>query len=277
MSTPFSDPGAQKRIYINWPGYTWRFVGLGLSLFLTALGRNVDSIGLTLLGVVLVILFLVLIALSLYALNRSSKLSERRVVEYLYNLSQTRASDTLTSIDLGLKWPAIAISQHLTSGQMHVIDIYNPQLMPAKSLIRARRQGPPALLDPRLDWYDSNLDLLPLPDGSVDAVFLYHVLSQIAQRGDQKALLKEVVRILKPGGRLLFAELASTWPNRLLPGSAFTNLHNQDYWSKSLGEAGFEVRREETLQGIETCVRADKPSPYTGKQMSLGLAFEAAE
>lgn len=276
MRTHPFDPGSQNDFSVNWPGYVWRFAGLILSLVIIAVGLFRGSTTIVILGSAIFVVFTILSATSLWALNHTNKLAELQTVEFLFKLSQTRASDTLACVDLGLRWPAVAISQNLTSGRMHVIDIYNPQLMPAKSLVRARHYAAPALTDPRLVWYDSNLDLLPLPDDSISAVFLYHVLSELAQKGDQRALLKEVGRILEPNGRLLVAEMENSWPNRLRPGSTATNLHPHHYWNSLLSEAGFEVQRTQTLQGLTVCVRANKPSPYAGKQMALDLDFEAA-
>lgn len=230
----------------------------------------------TALGFVGTILFVLLLALLTRNTSQLSRVSGIESVEYLYNLSQTRSSDNLATIDLGRRWPAITLSHHLTSGRMIVVDVYNPQLMPSKSLLRARRQHyPAALSDPRLTWYDSNLDLLPLPDRSVSAVFLYHVLSEISEKGDQKALLEEIFRILEPNGRLLVAEFSNNLVNRLQSGLGVTHTKPIDYWHALLKETGFELQRTQTLHGAILCMRADKPSPYGGKQLSFDLDFEA--
>lgn len=240
------------------------------------MGITRDIILVTALGFLGIMLFSLLLALLIMTTSRSNKAANKESIEYLYNLSQTRSSDNLATIDLGRRWPAITLSHHLTSGRMVVIDVFNPQLMPAKSLIRSRQQQYPAThSDPRLAWYDSNLDLLPLPDNNVSAVFVFHVLSEIAQKGDQIALLKEISRILEPDGRLLIAESANTWPNRLRSMVGITHTQPHEYWRALLEEAGFEFQRAQTIQGVTVCIRADKPSPYAGTQMSLDLEFEA--
>jgi ubiquinone/menaquinone biosynthesis C-methylase UbiE len=45
---------------------------------------------------------------------------------------------------------------------------------------------------------------LPYPDGTFDAAFLVTVLGEIR---DQDAALRELARVLKPGGRLVVGEL----------------------------------------------------------------------
>lgn len=268
------EPGSRNNYDENRFAYAWRIGGFAFSLLLIAVGLSRSSTTIVALGAVIFAIFAILLLTSIWALHQSGKLTDLQTIDFLYKLSQTRASDPLVCIDLGLHWPANTISQHLTSGQMVVIDIYNPQLMPAKSLVRARRHAQPPLTDPRLVWYDSNLELLPLPDDSVSAVFLVQILSELAQKGDQLALLKEIRRIMEPNGRLLIAEMADTWPNRLLPGSSILHIHPQGYWNSLLSEAGFELRRTQTLRDITVCLRADMPSPFAGKQMELDLDFE---
>ena len=274
MSTNSFNTESQNQFNINWPAYAWRFGGLILSLVIIAIGLFRESTALAVMGILLFVVFALLMIASIWALNRTNKATALQTAEILYKMSQARSSDSLACIDLGLRWPAITISQRLTSGRMHVIDIYNPQLMPAKSLLRARQFSPHALADPRLVWYDSHLELLPLPDGSVSAVFLLGILTEMAQKGDQQALLAEIGRILEPDGRLLLAEPANSWPNRLRPGSAVSNLHPDHYWNTLLADAGFEIQQTQTLQGVTICVRADKASPYASTQLTLGLDFE---
>jgi SAM-dependent methyltransferase len=50
---------------------------------------------------------------------------------------------------------------------------------------------------------DGGAEDIPLPDASVDAVLGTHVLCSVA---DPVRVLEEVVRVLRPGGRALFAE-----------------------------------------------------------------------
>lgn len=274
MSTDSPDTGSMSHFNVYWPGYLWRFGGMIAALLVIATGLYSEIGVLVAIGVVLLLVFMVLTAVAIWSISRTSGTEGHDTVEALFQLSQTRSSDTLASIDLGFRWPAITLSQHLTSGRMVVIDIYNPQLMSASSLTRARQDAPHGIADPRVTWYDSELNLLPLPDDTVTAVFLYHVLSEVTQEGDRKALLEEINRILAPDGRLLIAELADTWPNRLRPGSGRSRVQPLHHWTNLLTEAGFELRRTLLFHGDTACIRVDKPSPYAGTQMSLDLEFK---
>ena len=253
----------------------WQFSGLVISLLIFILGIIRDVTLAAALGLFGIILFGFLLALIATTNAGHSKSTSVESVEFLYNLSQTRSSDNLAIIDLGRRWPAITLSHHLTSGRMVVIDVYNPQLMPARSLMRSQQKHYPIIpSDPRLFWYDSNLDLLPLPDKSVSAVFMYFVLSELAEKGDQITLLNEIARILEPGGRLLIAEFANTLVNGLRSSLGIIQVRPYEYWRDLLEDTGYKFQRGQTMQGKTICIRADKQSPYAGSQMSLDLDFE---
>ncbi|MFN2304140.1 MAG: class I SAM-dependent methyltransferase [Anaerolineales bacterium] len=253
----------------------WQLGGLAISLIIFILGIIRDVTLATTLGFFGIILFAFLLALIVTTSVAPRQSRSIESVEFLYNLSQTRSSDNLATIDLGRRWPAITLSHHLTSGRMVVVNIYNPQLMPARSLMRSQQHHYPVIpSDPRLFWYDSNLDLLPLPDRSVSAVFLYFVLSEIAEKGDQITLLNEITRTLEPGGRLLIAEFANTILNRLRSSLGLLQVRPYEYWGDLLEDTGYKFQRSQTMKGNIIYIRADKLPPYVGSQMSLDLDFE---
>jgi SAM-dependent methyltransferase len=101
---------------------------------------------------------------------------------------------------------------------------------------------------------DGRAEALALPDGSVDAVVCSFVLCSVT---DQAAALAEVHRVLRPGGRFLFAEHVAaprgTWVRRgqnvvagltglarLLPGHAAECRPNRET-GPAIDRAGFDV------------------------------------
>jgi ubiquinone/menaquinone biosynthesis C-methylase UbiE len=104
-----------------------------------------------------------------------------------------------------------------------------------------------------LEWLDLPGEAIPLDDNSVDTVVLTYTLCTIP---DWHTALRQMRRVLKPGGKLLFSEhgrapeeAVQRWQDRINP-----------YWMKVAGgchlnrdiprlltEGGFEVRQMETI------------------------------
>ena len=270
-SDRYQSPALQ--VYAQWPGYLLRYGGLILALVMIGAGLFLGWQMLTAIGIILLTAIFFLMLAALWTANRLFVADSEQVNDLLFAMSQARATDHLANIDFGLRLQAMLLSRKLTTGRITVIDVYNPQQTTDSGLARARRQAPSAKKDPRLTWYDGQFNLLPLPDSSVEAVFMFQILSEFSQEGDRQALLREVRRILKPNGRLLLAEKTASWLNWLLAGTSTASLQPGEYWRDLLTEAGFDILRQEEIQGLINCLRADKPSPYAGKQLPLQLKF----
>jgi ubiquinone/menaquinone biosynthesis C-methylase UbiE len=265
--------GTALHVYAQWPGYLLRYGGLVLAFLMIGAGLILGWQVLTAMGIILLTAIFFLMVAALWTANRLFDADSQQVSDLLFSMSQARATDRLANIDFGLRQQALLLSRQLTTGKITVIDIYNPQLTSDSGLARARRMAPSAKKDPRLSWYDGQFNLLPLPDKSVEAVFMFQILSEFSQQGDRQVLLREVRRILKPNGRLLIAEQTASWLNWLLAGTSTAKLQPVEYWRDLLAEAGFDILRQEEIQGLLNCIRADKPSPFAGKQLPLQLNF----
>lgn len=277
MRNQDSDQGIGSNLYTLWPGYLLRYGGFLLALFSTGLGYVIGKQVITAAGFILLAGTFFLFWAARWVKNRRYGTDQQKIIESLFAMSQVQPDDMLAYIDLGLRASAVTLSHHLTTGQLVVIDVFNPQLTAGKELRRARQQAPPVAADPRLDWFDGRIDLLPLPDSAVSAIFLPMVLSEFNQHGDRQSLLREVNRILRPNGRLLIAEQNTSWLNWLSLDPGSSKLQPFSYWQRLLSQAGFKLLRHENLQDLIICMRADKPSPFAGKQLSLDLHFQQSK
>jgi len=187
----------------------------------------------------------------------------------LFEMGRIRAADTFVYIDLGERRRVISLSRRLTSGRIVVLDVYNPQWTRSKALIRWRNRLSHPLADPRLSWRDGAFNLLPLPDSSVQAVMLCEILGEFWQDGDRVTLLREVRRILQPQGYVLIAEPTRNQINMLVRGPAALDLEPEAHWRELLQRAGFALLDMENPRGVICCMRAQKPSPTRGQQLSL--------
>lgn len=260
-------------IQTHWPVYfglyglliaTVLFMGLSLAL------GWFSFVPFSLALVLVVSYFLISLLYVAYLLNDAAG---GAVEDFLFDLGQTRPEDRVVCIDLGLKSTAVSLARHLTTGEVIVIDIYNPQSNPSAALRRGRDAAPKPPPDPRLNWIDGSIDLLPLPDRSVRAVYMNQILSEFWLDEERTQLLEEVRRILVPEGRLLVAERVRASNHLLLAGLTTYSLPAKADWREMLIRAGFIVRRQEDVRGVIYCARVDKPLPTSAKQMQLKLEY----
>ena len=83
------------------------------------------------------------------------------------------------------------------SGHLFGLDLAQPMLDKARSNLAGLGVN-------NVEWLHAPADAIPLPDNSVDLVTANGIYNLSP---DKDAVMKEVVRVLKPGGRTIFAEI----------------------------------------------------------------------
>jgi hypothetical protein len=266
--------GTLGYLYAHWPAYLLAYAGVILSLLVIGVSAQRGWPAFIPLALAFMLVLIYFLLLSLWAAHQQYDPDGLQPHHVLFDMGRLQATDSFVYISLGLRQQVMSLSSRLTTGQIIVIDVYNPQWTTSRALARwrGRMASPPP--DPRLTWRSGTFNLLPLPDKSVKAVVVCQVLSEFWQHGDRLALLREVYRILVPNGHLLLAERVQTQTNWLLMGPAAVNLPPVAYWRELLAAAGLRPGKEQALQGIVHCFRADRPTPVEAQQLALGLNYE---
>ena len=262
-----------RHIRTHWPMFVALYGALVAGMLLIGLSLALGWFSFIPFSLVIMLLAAYFLAALTYVAYRINDAPGGTAAEILVEMAHTRAEERVVCIDLGLRATALTIAQRLTTGQVTIIDVYNPQSNNDAALRRARARAYKPPDDPRLNWIDGSINLLPLPDRSVAAVYMNHILSEFWLPEERRQLLAEVFRILTPEGKLLIAEPIRAETDLLLTGLVTYTLPPSDSWRSLLQSAGFVIGREEKARGLLTCIRADKPSPSAGKQMQLNLEF----
>jgi ubiquinone/menaquinone biosynthesis C-methylase UbiE len=113
--------------------------------------------------------------------------------------------------------------------------------------MRRKAQSNLAASPVSVTWLDLPGEKVPLADHSVETILLTFTLCTIP---DWRAALQQMMRVLKPGGKLLFVEhgespdnTTSKWQHRITPG--WKRLAGGCHLNRDIGsmirEAGFEI------------------------------------
>src|SRR6266516_7381612 len=109
----------------------------------------------------------------------------------------------------------IAAGQVGPGGQVAGIDMTPEMLARSRQTARALGLG-------QVEFREGLAEALPVPDGWADVVISNGVINLCA---DKRAVFAEILRVLRPGGRLQFADIAN---GRLVPAGAMRDI---DLWT----------------------------------------------
>lgn len=190
------------------------------------------------------------------------KLDHGRLAETVWPLLGLRSHESFVYVEPGYRNGAIALSKKLQKGHIMILDVFNPQTMPDPALARLRHTAYNDTLlplsDPRTIWREGEIGRFPLRESSTQAIIIEQTFSALVHYGDRRLLLKEAMRVLKPGGRLIVVEPVQRNSNRWLIG------FGQPYWVESwrglLEEAKFETVGDQSVNALLHAFHVIKPS-----------------
>jgi arsenite methyltransferase len=169
----------------------------------------------------------VAVVLLLYAavMLRSSLVSKKRVRDRLIAALALSGNESVLDAGCGRGLALIGCAKRLTSGRAIGIDLWaakdlssnNPEAMRANAVAEG--------VADRVEVETGDITRLPFSDASFDAVISMTVIHNIATNDGRDQALRELVRVLKPGGRIAIFDL----------------LHTSRY-AEVLRQAGMEVR-----------------------------------
>jgi SAM-dependent methyltransferase len=178
----------------------------------------------------------------------------------LLELARIRGEDRVLDIGAGLAGPARMIASRLGC---RVDCVEMSADFCAGAVLLNKLTG----LDDRIAVHKGSATRMPFPDGSFDVAWMQNVGMNIA---DKRGLYTEIRRVLKPGGRFAFQEMAagdsalSYFPLPWATDPADSFLISTDKMRALLGECGFvaELLEDASEAHLSRAVDA-APSPLT--------------
>ena len=138
------------------------------------------------------------------------------------------------NINAGFDETSFIIERILPQSKLQVYDFYNSKQHTEPAIVRARKVSE---VYPNTQQINSNS--FPLPDQSVDTIFLLSALHEIRKHDEKVQFLKECHRVCKPKGNVIMVEHLRDFPNFLAFTIGFTHFFSKTTWKKAFNEAGF--------------------------------------
>ncbi len=115
-------------------------------------------------------------------------------------------------LDLGCGRGAVLLmaAQHLTTGRAVGVDLWRSADQSGNSAEATRRNAIAEGVADRVELHTGNMTALPFADNSFDVVVSSLAIHNIRGRAGREKAINEAVRVLRPGGRLMIADIRGT-------------------------------------------------------------------
>jgi SAM-dependent methyltransferase len=129
-----------------------------------------------------------------------------RLPESLKLLLQLRGDEAVLDVGCGLGKMTVGVAKELATGKVIGVDIWDTRELPGNSPQRAYRNAQLEGVQEKVEFRTADVRELPFPDNSIDLVTASSVINNLKGEGDRLKALKEIYRVLRPGGRFLLLE-----------------------------------------------------------------------
>jgi SAM-dependent methyltransferase len=145
---------------------------------------------------------LVIAALWLYC----SKVGKLRLREKLLDTLRWNGNETVLDVGCGSGLLLIAAAKRVNDGMAVGVDIWRKSDLSNNRAETTLRNARMEAVADRVRVDEGDVRQLPYGEASFDVVVSLNVLHNIAKREEREKALMEIVRVLKPGGRLLISD-----------------------------------------------------------------------
>jgi len=229
VRTPYQ--GVANIIRFNWHFYLIAGISVLLIITASAWASNLLFWILIALAIGIVSSTCISLLVSYYVYDRS------RLYDFTW-LNQLIRSETQTimNVHAGFDETSWILQKNFPSADLKVFDFYDSSRHIEVSIERARKAYPP---------YEGTIKIstskLPLANNSLNLIFNIFALHEVRDRDERTGFLKEQVRTLHDGGKVVVVEHLRDVPNFLAYNIGFFHFLSEREWRSNFQSAGLGI------------------------------------
>ncbi len=139
-----------------------------------------------------------------------SKVGKLRLRDKIIASIPWRGDEQVLDVGCGHGMMLLAAAKQLTSGRALGIDIWSQVDQADNSSAATLANAALENVADRVQVEDADARHLPFPDNSFDVVVSSFVIHNLSQPADRERVIREIARVLKPGGQLAIADIRHT-------------------------------------------------------------------
>jgi arsenite methyltransferase len=157
----------------------------------------------TIIWLLVAVFFLALAAIYL----RTSLSGKFAIWQRLISAAGLRGDERAVDVGCGRGAVTVILAQHLPTGQVDGIDLWRSQDQSGNDEEHTRANLEANAVSDRVTLHTADMRELPFEDGSIDVVTASVAIHNLKDPADRKAAVAAAYRVLKPGGRVIIADI----------------------------------------------------------------------
>lgn len=139
-----------------------------------------------------------------------SKIEKPRERERLLDLIPWRGDESVLDVGCGRGLLLVGAARRLTTGRAVGVDVWDRLQLSGNHPQAVEQNARVAGVAERVEVHNGDARNLPFADASFDVVLSSLVLHNIAKRAERRQAVREMVRVLKPGGHIAILDVRHT-------------------------------------------------------------------